>query len=138
VKKVFGIDQKAFINMSSTKDRTNIDFDELDDRTLGIMIGLAEAVIYPCDSNKLVAMVASKLIGEGRKVSDTSLLKNTKSPISVLPLKSVQHQVLMATICATYPRDKTQQDIDIGVKKIMSSHQSFGITPMGEEMLHEL
>jgi hypothetical protein len=58
VKKVCGIDEKAFINMPSTKDRAHIEFDELDDRRLGTMVDFAEAVvkslcelIYPCDIN---------------------------------------------------------------------------------------
>jgi hypothetical protein len=65
VKKVFGIDEKAFMNMPSTKDCINIEFDEMDDRKLGIMVGFTEAalkslcqIVYPADSNKLVAVVA--------------------------------------------------------------------------------
>jgi hypothetical protein len=45
VKKIFGIDEKAFMNMPSTKDRTHIEFDEMDDRKLGIMVGFTEAVL---------------------------------------------------------------------------------------------
>jgi hypothetical protein len=96
VKKLFGIDEKTFINMPSIKDRTNIEFDEMDDRKLGSMVGCTEAVlkslcqiVYPADSNKLVAAFASKLSGGGRKVGDAPLLNNMKSIISVLPLKSV-------------------------------------------------
>jgi hypothetical protein len=62
VKKLFGIDEKAFMNMPSINDRINIEFDEMDDRKLGIMVGFTEAVlkslcqiVYPADSNKLAA-----------------------------------------------------------------------------------
>jgi hypothetical protein len=57
VKKIFGIDEKAFMNMPSIKDRTNIEFDEMDDRKLGIMVGFTEDVlkslcqiVYPANS----------------------------------------------------------------------------------------
>jgi hypothetical protein len=80
------------------------------------VVGFTEAVlkslcqiVYPADSNKLVAAVASKLSGGGRKVVDAPLLNNTKSIISVLPLKSVQRKVLMAPIFATYPMGKTRR-----------------------------
>jgi hypothetical protein len=65
------------MNMPSINDRTNIEFDEMDDKKLRIMVGFTEAVlkslcqiVYPTDSNKLAAAVASKLSGGGRKVGD--------------------------------------------------------------------
>jgi hypothetical protein len=45
VKKIFIIDEKAFMNMPSTKYHTNIEFDEMDHRQLGIMVGFTEAVL---------------------------------------------------------------------------------------------
>lgn len=145
VKKLFGIDEKAFMNMPSISDRTNIEFDEMDDRKLGIMVGFTEAVlkslcqiVYPADSNKLAAAVASKLSGGGRKVGDAPLLSNMKSIISVLPLKSVQRKVLMAPICATYPMGKTRAEIDVGVKQFNSSRRHFEFMSQGEELLPAL
>jgi hypothetical protein len=88
VKKLSGINEKAFMNMPSTKDRTNIEFDEMDDRKLGVMVGFTEAVlkslcqiVYPAESNKLVAAVASTLSGGGRKIGDAPLLNRMKSII---------------------------------------------------------
>jgi hypothetical protein len=145
VKKIFGIDEKAFMNMPSIKDRKNIEFDEMDDRKLGIMVGFTEAVlkalcqiVYPADSNKLVASVASKLSDGGRKVGDAPLLNNMKSIISVLPLKSVQRKALMAPICATYPMGKTRAEIDVGIKQFNSSRRHFEFMSQGEELLPAL
>jgi hypothetical protein len=145
VRKIFGIDEKAFMNMPSIKDRTNIEFDEMDDRKLGIMVGFTEAVlkslcqiVYPADINKLVAAVASTLSGGGRKVGDAPLLNNMKSIISVLPLKSVQRKVLMAPICATYPMGKTRVEIDVGIKQFNSSRRHFEFMSQGEELMSAL
>jgi hypothetical protein len=139
VKKKIGIDEMAFMNMPSIKDRTNIEFDEMDDRKLGIMVGFTEDVlkslcqiVYPADSNKLVASVASKLSGGGRKVGNAPLINNMKSIISVLPLKFVQRKVLMAPISATYPMGKTRAEIDVGITQFNSSRRHFEFMSQGE------
>jgi hypothetical protein len=145
VEKLFGIDEKAFMNTPSINDRTNIEFDEMGDRKLGIMVGFTEAVlkslcqiVYSADINKLAAAVASKLSGGGRKVGDAPLLNNMKSIISVLPLKSVQRKVLMAPICATYPMGKTRAEIDVGIKQFNSSRRNLEFMSQGEELLPAL
>jgi hypothetical protein len=45
VKKICGIDEKAFMKMPSTKERKNIEFDKMDDRKLGMMVVFTEAVL---------------------------------------------------------------------------------------------
>jgi hypothetical protein len=139
LKILFGIDEKAFMNMPSRKDRTNIEFDEMDDIKLGIVVGFTEAVlkslcqiVYPADSNKLVASVASQFSGGGKKVGDAPLLNNMKRIISVLQLKYVQRKVLMSPIFKTYPMGKTRAEIDDGIKQFNLSRRHFEFMSQGE------
>jgi hypothetical protein len=138
VKIVFGIDEKAFINMPSTKDRTNIEFDEMDDSFTDAVLKSLCHIIYRADSHKLVAAVASTLSDGGIKVGDTPLLNNMRSIISVLTLKYVQRKVPMAPVCATYPMGKKRTEIDVNIKQFNSSRRHFEFMSQGEKLMPAL